>query len=97
MSKGTCFLKLYIISGVALNVHFILDSHSFLSSHLATVTQMLLLFLSDTSFTIFIDTVIILRISLREIVLLGYITAISIALPHAERISLTLVCADHYS
>lgn len=81
---------------MALNVHFISDSHFFLSSYLATITQKLLLFFSDTSLTIFIDTGIIL-ISLREIILFGYITAICIALPSAEQNNLTLACADHYS
>lgn len=52
---------------------------------------------SDTSFTIFIDTVIISRISLRKIILLGYITAVSTTLPFAEQNNLTSVCVDLYS
>lgn len=53
--------------------------------------------LSDTSFTIFIDTVIISRISLRKTILLGYITAVSTALPFAEQNNPTSVSVDLYS
>lgn len=75
-------------------MHFILDS--LLSEFiLGKSSSEELLFPSDTSYTIFIGTGKIPRISLGKIILLGNMTAISIALPSAEQNYVTLVCVDH--
>lgn len=64
-------LKWHLIAGITLNVCFRLDS--LLSEFiLGNSSSEELLFPSDTSYTIFIDTGKTLRLSLGKIILLGY-------------------------